>query len=98
MELVLKEIGRERLLLPIPWSAAALIGTVGDFAAGFGFAPPLTADQVALLRADNVVAAGAPGLAELGVTPTPLEPIIPTYLYRYRKGGQFADLGIEAQA
>ena len=98
MELVLKEIGRERLLLPIPWSAAALIGTVGDFAAGFGFAPPLTADQVALLRADNVVAAGAPGLAELGVTPTPLEPIIPTYLYRYRKGGQFADLWIEAQA
>jgi NADH dehydrogenase len=54
--------------------------------------PPITTDQLALLEVDNVVADGARGLAELGIAPTALEPIIPTYLYRYRKGGQYADL------
>jgi len=61
-------------------------------------APPLTSDQVELLRADNVVSAGAPCLADLGVSATALEPIVPTYLYRFRKGGQYADLTLEAQA
>ena len=32
-----------------------------------------------------------PGLAELGITPSTLESILPTYLYSYRKGGQYAD-------
>jgi NADH dehydrogenase len=54
-------------------------------------APPLTTDQVALLKSDNVVTAGAPGLAALGVQATALEPILPTYLYRYRRGGQYAE-------
>ena len=55
--------------------------------------PPVPApDQLALLKSDNVVADGAAGLADLGVTAVAAEPIIPTYLYRYRKGGQYADL------
>jgi NADH dehydrogenase len=54
--------------------------------------PPITTDQLALLQTDNVVADGASGLADLGVSAAALEPIIPTYLYRYRKGGQYADL------
>jgi NADH dehydrogenase len=54
--------------------------------------PPITSDQMALLKADNVVADGASGLADLGIAAAALEPIIPTYLYRYRKGGQYADL------
>ena len=98
MQLMLQEIGRQRLLVPVPWPVADLIGAAGDIAAGFGFPPPLTRDQVALLRADNVVSDCALDLAALGVTPTPLEPIIPTYLYRFRKGGQYADLTLEAQA
>ncbi|MBV9993910.1 MAG: complex I NDUFA9 subunit family protein [Caulobacteraceae bacterium] len=98
MELTCKEIGRPRLLMPVPWAIARLIGAAGDLAAGFGLPPPLTGDQVALLRADNVVAPGASGLADLGLAPTALEPIIPTYLYRFRKGGQYADLTLPAQA
>ncbi len=43
-----------------------------------------------MLRSDNVVADGMPGLEDLGVAPSALEPIIPTYLYRYRRGGQYA--------
>ena len=57
--------------------------------------PPLTSDQVALLRYDNIVSPGAAGLADLGVAATALAPILPTYLYRYRKGGQFADQVLE---
>ena len=38
-----------------------------------------------------------PGLAELGViAPITVEAILPTYLYRFRKGGQFADQVIPA--
>ncbi len=46
--------------------------------------PPVTADQVKLLKRDNVVGPQAAGFKELGITPTALEPILPTYLDRYR--------------
>jgi NADH dehydrogenase len=102
MELTLKEIGRKRLLVPVPWPLAQAMGLAGDFGAGLHqlvplISPPITSDQVALLKSDNVVGPGAAGLAALGVAATALEPIIPTYLYRYRKGGQYADL-LEANA
>ena len=97
-EITLAEIGRPRALLPLPDGAAGLLGAAGDMLAFLRGplpmlpVPPITTDQLALLKTDNVVAAGDPGLADLGVAPAALEPIIPTYLYRYRKGGQFADL------
>ncbi len=91
MRLILDATERRALLLPIPFSAASLIGMAGDLQA-MVMAPILTTDQVASLRADNVVGPGAAGLAALGVTPTALEAIAPTYLGRYRKGGQYADL------
>jgi uncharacterized protein YbjT (DUF2867 family) len=91
MKLILDAIERRALLLPIPFSLASLIGFAGDLQA-MVMPPILTSDQVAALRSDNVVGAGAVGLAALGVTPTALEAILPTYLNRYRKGGQYADL------
>jgi len=90
LELMLKEIDRRRLLLPLPFAAAGVLGAVGDLTAGL-IEPPLTSDQVTMLRADNVVSGLYPGLADVGVTPTTLEAVLPTYLYRYRKGGQYAD-------
>jgi NADH dehydrogenase len=92
MRLMLQVVGRKRALVPIPFGAAKWLGRLGDVMARTSFlAPPITTDQVELLRADNVVSGRAPGLADLGVSPTPAEAIIPTYLYRYRKGGQYAD-------
>jgi len=90
MELMLKEIDRRRLLLPIPFAVAGVLGSLAELGAGL-IAPPITADQAKLLRADNVVSGQYPGLADLGITPTTLEAVLPTYLYRYRKGGQYAD-------
>jgi NADH dehydrogenase len=56
------------------------------------FAPVLTSDQVELLKSDNVVNPALPGLAALGIEATSVEAIVPSYLYRYRKCGQYADL------
>jgi NADH dehydrogenase len=91
MALVLAVTQRRRLLVPVPWPAAQLLGRAGDLAASLGLTPPITSDQVAMLRVDNVVANDALGLADLGIRASAVEPIIPTYLYRYRRGGQYAN-------
>jgi uncharacterized protein YbjT (DUF2867 family) len=89
MELILRETGRNRVLAPIPFFAAGLIGKVGDLSP---ISPPLTSDQVESLKTDNVAGNGLPGLAEAGVVPTAVEAVVPSYLYRYRKGGQYAEV------
>lgn len=90
LERTLAEIGRKRLLLPLPFGLAKLQGAVFQLLPN----PLLTVDQVTLLERDNVVSeeALAEGrtLAAIGITPTPLGAILPTYLWRFRKGGQFA--------
>ena len=91
MQLVLAQTQRGRLLVPLPWPLARLIGVAGDMASILPIAPPLTSDQVELLTQDNVCSGALPGLVDLGIAPTAVEAIVPTYLYRYRKGGQFAD-------
>ncbi|MEO7027048.1 MAG: complex I NDUFA9 subunit family protein [Caulobacteraceae bacterium] len=99
MELTLRTIGRRRWLAPIPFAIARPLGAVGDILARFTpFAPPITSDQLALLGADNIVGPAGLGLAALGIVPTAAEPILPTYLYRYRRGGQYADLAGAAPA
>lgn len=97
MELMLTEIHRKRALVPVPFGIAGVLGLGGDLVVGahgvIGLIPlpPVTSDQVEMLKADNVVAPGALGLADLGIAPTAMEPILPTYLYRYRRGGQYAE-------
>ncbi|MDH3594036.1 MAG: complex I NDUFA9 subunit family protein, partial [Rhodospirillales bacterium] len=51
--------------------------------------PLLTRDQVKLLRHDNVVGPDTLTFADLGIRPTAVEVILPTYLDRYRRGGRF---------
>ncbi|MFQ5773429.1 MAG: complex I NDUFA9 subunit family protein [Kiloniellaceae bacterium] len=85
MEVLLREIRRKRLLVPLPFALAALQAAVLELLP----VPPLTRDQVKLLRHDNVVSEGALTLADLGITPTSVEVIVPTYLDRYRPGGRF---------
>ena len=83
MALVARETGRKALLAPVPFFAAAVMARFLQFAP----VPPLTPDQVTLLRIDNVASADAPGLADLGVTATAAELILPTYLRDHRRGG-----------
>jgi NADH dehydrogenase len=91
LEMIGRETHQPRVLLPLPHIAASAIGLAGNIQSVF-MAPVLTSDQALLLRTDNVVSEGSQGLAALGVQPTSLESILPTYLWRYRRGGQFAEL------
>lgn len=83
MQILLREIGRKRLLVPLPFAVAGLMGLVMQCLPR----PQLTLDQVRLLKRDNVAAPGALGLQHLGVLPTALESVVPTYLDKYRKHG-----------
>ena len=89
MQFTLDTISRNRLLLNVPWSVAKLQAAV----LGLLPKPLLTSDQVELLKTDNVVseAAAREGrtLQGLGIAPQGIEGIVPGYLYRYRKAGQF---------
>jgi NADH dehydrogenase len=84
LELLLAEIGRRRLLVPVPFLLAEIQAAILSLLPS----PPLTRDQVRLLKADNVVAAGAPDLDALGIAPTAVEVVLPTYLDRFRRGGR----------
>jgi uncharacterized protein YbjT (DUF2867 family) len=89
MEFVLETIERRRFLIPIPFALAKLQATFLQFMPK----PLLTPDQVELLKTDNIVSAAAEAegrtLRGLGIEPTTMETIVPSYLWRFRKTGQF---------
>jgi NADH dehydrogenase len=89
MQFVLATTERKRLLLPLPFFAAKLQATFLQFMPK----PLLTPDQVELLRVDNIVSQAAIAerrtLQGLGIEPEPIEAIVPSYLWRFRKAGQF---------
>lgn len=80
MELIFDVTKRRRLLMPVCFTAAELIGTF----AGLLPKPILTRDQVELLHHDNVATGNHPGLSDLGVQTHTAEAILPTYLHRFR--------------
>ena len=89
MEYVLEVTERRRFLIPVPFPLARFQATFLQYLPK----PLLTPDQVELLKTDNVVSqkASAEGrtLAGLGIAPTAMEVIVPSYLWRFRKAGQF---------
>jgi NADH dehydrogenase len=97
MEFTLATIERRRLLLPLPFGLAKLQAAIFELVSKFPLRvlskPLLTRDQVELLRYDNVVSdtARRDGLTleGLGITPQSIAAIVPTYLWRFRKAGQF---------
>ena len=90
MEFILDTIGKKRLLLPVPWFAANIMGFCGEISGALPFVKPfLTRDQVKSLKSDNVVAENAAGFEAFDIRPETIEAIVPTYLAKYRKYGQF---------
>jgi NADH dehydrogenase len=90
MKRVLAETHRGNLLVPVPGGLGKLLALPFAF---LPFAPLLTADQVELLQADNVVSDDARKekrtLAAFGVAPTAMDAILESYLWRFMKNGQF---------
>ncbi len=80
---ILEETGRHRMMMNVPMGLARLQARLLELVPG----KPLTRDQLLMLSRDNVVTPGAPGLAELGIVPTPVELVVPGYLRRFQPGG-----------
>lgn len=75
-------IGRKPWLIELPDSLSSVIAALPG--------TPITRDQLAMLHVDNVAPAGAEGLAALGVTPTPMATVAPSWLVRFRQAGRFS--------
>jgi uncharacterized protein YbjT (DUF2867 family) len=99
LEFILATIERKRWLVGVPFARAERIASATEFCMRYtlGLFPEtfaITKDQVELLKHDNVVSDAAKAehrtLPGLGITPNAFEAIVPAYLYRYRKTGQFA--------
>ncbi len=83
LEIMLRAIGRRRCLVGLPFGLATLQAALLQLLPN----PILTVDQVRLLRHDNVVGATALTFRDLGIMPTGLDLVLPTYLDRYRPRG-----------
>lgn len=88
MEIIVRETGRKRFLLPVPTSLMMAQATIAGLIPG----SPLNRDVVKFAQTDNVVAAGAKTFADLNIVPDSIEAIVPQYLWRFRREGQFAKL------
>ena len=89
LERMLEVVGRKRLLVHLPFAIAGFIGQFAQYLPG----APLTPDQVELLKSDNVVSdeslSNGRTLRDMGIEPTGLMGVLPQYLIRFRKHGQF---------
>ena len=90
LELIAQLTGRKFIYVPVPFFMLSIAGVL------LGWLPfaPITYDQVKLLRKDNVVKGGPDAgtvetLAELGISPTSVEAVVPSYLVVYRPTGQY---------
>jgi uncharacterized protein YbjT (DUF2867 family) len=96
---IIAQIERPRFLVPLPFPIAQAMGAVmnGVFKLNPFAGPPLTDDQVKMLKSDNVVGASAKGFDELGITKLDsVEAIVPSYLVRFKPYGQFQARGKSA--
>ena len=92
MHRMLGVINRRRMILPVPFWIARIMGSVASgvsFLSAGLITPPITKDQVILLQSDNVVSDGAKGLKDLGITPTAMAAEIADYLEPFRPYGQY---------
>ncbi|MCR9070657.1 MAG: complex I NDUFA9 subunit family protein [Alphaproteobacteria bacterium] len=86
LEMVIRETNRKAWLVNLPFWAASIQAAVLELLP----TPPLTRDQVELLKHDNLVAKDAKTLSDLGIEPSSVEMIVPTYLDKFRPGGRYS--------
>ena len=88
MKILLKEINKKRFLVPIPFKFARFQAKILQLLPK----PLLTTDQVEMLKYDNIVTNKYLTLKDLKINPKTIESVLPNYIWRFRKGGQFAKL------
>lgn len=80
LEMIMRLTGKHRKLVNVPFGMAGVVGTFGELLPR----PPLTRDQVQLLKHDNVVSPNTKGFAALGISPASMDVIVPDYLERFK--------------
>lgn len=97
MQFMLATIERQRLLVPIPFALAKFQAGILQLLPK----PLLTPDQVELLRGDVTVSDQAKRegrtLKALGIDAVAMAAIVPSYLWRFRKAGQFNATAVGGQ-
>lgn len=97
---MLKVVERRALVVNMPFAVARFLAFWFDLwqkLSGGLIVAPLTRDQVKSLAHDNVVAEGARGFADLGISPRAMDAVLPEYLYRFRVTGQYAAIKASAR-
>ncbi|MEL6518676.1 MAG: complex I NDUFA9 subunit family protein [Pseudomonadota bacterium] len=92
MTQMLEVVMRRRIILGLPIWVGRIMGFGFDLlnTVSLGLIKgPVTRDQVRNLARDNVVTGDHPGFADLGITPTSLEAVLPEYLWSFRPQGQY---------
>ncbi len=79
LEMIMRITGKHRRLVNVPFGMAGIAGTFGELLPR----PPLTRDQVQLLKHDNVVSPSTKGFAALGISPVAMDVVAPEYLSRF---------------
>jgi NADH dehydrogenase len=79
LELLLSALNRRRVLIPIPFALAEIQAGLLELLPN----PPLTRDQVRLLKTDKVVSGIEPTLGDLGVQPRPLQDFLAVFKDKY---------------
>jgi len=95
MHKMLEVIQKRRLVFDMPVWMGRLVAGGSELGQRLTFGivtAPITRDQIIALETDNVAADDALGLGDLGVTPTPMETVLPEYLWRFRPSGQYAEI------
>jgi NADH dehydrogenase len=86
LEMISDLTGTDRRVLSFADGVSGLMAKLGDILPFM----PMNSDQLAMLKLGNICAPGMPGLADLGITPTPLSAFLPQMMMRHRPGGRFA--------
>ena len=100
MHLMLEVVQRRRVVVNMPFGLAKFFAWWFDLwqkLSGGLIKAPLTVDQVKNLANDNVVSPEARGFADLGIDPTAMIAVLPSYLYRFRDSGQYAAIKASAR-
>ncbi|MEM7168739.1 MAG: complex I NDUFA9 subunit family protein [Pseudomonadota bacterium] len=92
LELMLQQTRRKNRLISLPFGLAEVIARFAELSP----VPPLTRDQVKLLRHDNVISPKAKTLADLGISPKTVEAVLPTFMDQYRIGGRYKSAATKA--
>lgn len=100
-QMVARTAGRRRAFLGLPWFVTGILcfslDAVQALSGGLISNRVMTRDQARFLRSPNRVQEDMPGLAELGIAPTAIAAVVPEYLWRFRKSGQYDAIKASAQ-